>query len=505
MNAPQSTPQSRNLVREAGGLAAARLGIRVLGILVGWVVARVIGPEGLGRLSIPNLVLAAAPFLTLGFPDALVRELPLARGEAGLERRLTQTSWFLSLALAAALALLAVLARGALGSWFADALLFWLALLSGACHAAFKVSYSTYTGSRRVADLARLQMIQGALRAALVLVLLAALPIGAQVYALHAGVAVSLLGSVAWAARHGGADWPRFDRQAAGLLWRSGPPMALAALCMLLLVSGDRLVMSRVLPLPALGLFEQGVLMRDGLLLLPAVLLTVLIPDYAARQGDPAARKTLLQDVSRQMGLAAVGTPVLLGLTLLQLPWLFTLLLPRFLPGLALFQLTVVAMGPVFLSYIPVSLLMSEGRAARVGLAAALCLAGMLAADLGAPPAWLAEGLRGLGGSAGGMPGLSHALWGGLVALAGFWAYGLMILAFSRRRHGFPIARLLAWLAPSAALTLAVLTALACGGLRDWNPWTNLAALAAALLLLAIHQRRTGQLSKVWRARRAPK
>ena len=496
-------PASSNLVRAAGGLAAVRLGVRLLGVAVGLVVSRLLGPEGLGCLTIPNLVLVTAPFLTLGLPDALVRELPLAGRESGLDRRLVQTSWHLTGLISLLLVCVAWLSRGALGAWFADTWLLCLSLASGLCNVAYKVSYSEFIGRQRFADLARLQLLQGALRAALVLALLFALPAGAQVYALHAGVSLSLLGSLVWAARRGGVTWPRYDRRAAGLLWRSGPPMALAALFLTLLVVGDRLVMSRVLPLPALGIYEQGVLIRDGLLLLPAVLLTVLIPDYAARQGDPAQRAAVLADVSRQMGLVAVGTPVLLGLALLQLPWLFALLLPRFLPGLPLFQLTVAAMGPVFLSYIPVSLLMSEGRAGRVGLLAAACLGAMVAADLAGPPAALEGWLAGvLPGPV--MAGLPRALWGVLAALACFWTYTLAILALSRRRHGFPWRRIAGWLAPTLALGLAVTAALGAGALRRWDPWTNGAALVAALLLLAGYQRRTGQLTKVWRARHAP-
>jgi O-antigen/teichoic acid export membrane protein len=494
-----------NLVREAGGLAAARLGIRVLGLLVGWVVARVLGPEGLGQLSMPNLVLVALPFLTLGFPDALVRELPLARGGPdGLAQRLRGGAWFMTLLLALGLAVLFLVLQPWLGGWFSDPLLLRLAILSGVCHAAFKVSYCDLNGSQRIRDLALLQFIQGALRGAVVLLLLFTLPESAQVYALHAGVSISLLAGIGWAARHGGVAAPRFDLPALRLLWRSGPPLALASLALLLLVAGDRLVMSRLLPLPVLGLYEQGVLLRDALLLLPAVLLTVLIPDYTARQGDPARRPGLLADVARQSGLVAVGAPVLLGLGLLQLPWLISLLLPRFLPGVPLFQLAALGVCPLFLSYILVSLLMSEGRAARVGLLAAACLALMLGLDLLPPPAWLEPWLA---GAAKGAPaaGLDRALWGALVAFAGFWSYSLVVLLGSARRLDLPLRRVLGWLAPSLALGAVGLLGLGEGWLQEWNPWVNLAALAAAALLLGAYETRSGQLSKVWRARRAPK
>lgn len=493
-----------NLVRAAGGLAAARLGVRFLGVAVGFVVARFLGPEGLGRLSMPNLVLVAAPFLTLGLPDALVRELPLAAREPGLDRRLVATSWYMTGLMAAGLVLLALLLNSTLRLWITDPLLLWLSVASGISNTAFKVSYSELIGRRRVRELALLQLLQGGLRAALVLILLAALPPSAQVYALHAGVSLSLAGSLVWAARRGAVCAPRFDGAALRLLWHSGPPLALASLALMMLVVGDRLVMSRVLPLPALGLYEQGVLIRDGLLLLPAVLLTLLIPDYSARQGDPRQRQGLLADVARQTGLLAVGSPVLLMLVLLQLPWLIGFMLPRFVPGLPVLQLAVLGMSPIFLSYILVSLLMSEGRALQVGLVAACCLAGLLLVDSG----WSGEAFPALASLQGPGPvveGLDRALAGSLTALVAFWTFSLWIMLGNARRLALRFGCLAAWLAPSLAMNAALLWGLRQGWVQVWNPWVNLAAVGVAALWLLQYERRTGQLSKLWRARRAVK
>ncbi|MFA7332501.1 MAG: oligosaccharide flippase family protein [Candidatus Delongbacteria bacterium] len=504
MSPPTAAP-ARNLVREAGGLAGARLGVRVLGIAVGWVVARVIGPEGLGQLSLPNLMLAVAPFLTLGFADGLVRELPLAEGQAPEQRRsLLAASWAAGLLTGLAVLLVAAGYQAVAGESIRDSRLYWLAVLAGLAHMAFKVSLSSLTGSRRIKELALLQVLQGLLRAGLVLILLFTMPASAQVYALHTGVALSLTGSLVWAARHGAVSRPHFDARALGRLGRSGPPLALASLLLMLLIVGDRLVLSRVLEPQALGIFEQGVLIRDGLLLLPAVLLTLLIPDYSARQGDPARRPGLLTDVARQSGLVAVGTPLLLGLTLLQLPWLFALLLPRFTPGMPVLQLAVLGMCPIFLSYILVSLLMSEGRAVHVGLLALVCLGLLLGLDLRPLAVWQPWLERVL---AHGPPvaGLERALAGALTALGAFWLFSLGILLGNARRLGLGAKLVLGWIAPSLLLSLAALAGLEQGWLQGWNPWVNLGFALAGGLFLATYERRSGQLGKLWRARRAVK
>ncbi len=494
----------QNLVRDAGGLAISRLAVRILGVAVGLVVARVLGPEGLGQLSLPNLVLATTPFLALGLPDALVRELPVATDDPGLGRRLVATAWYMTGLLGALLLVVALVLETTLRNWISDPLLLAFAVASGLSNAAYKVSYSELIGRRRIRDLAILQVLQGLLRAVLVLALLVALPAGAQVYALHAGVALSLTGSLIWAARHEAVSRPRFDARALGRLGRSGPPLALASLFLMLLIVGDRLVLSRVLEPQALGIFEQGVLIRDGLLLLPAVLLTLLIPDYSARQGDPALRPGLLADVARQSGLVAVGTPLLLGLTLLQLPWLFDLLLPRFTPGMPVLQLAVLGMCPIFLSYILVSLLMSEGRAVQVGLLALVCLGLLLGLDLRPVAAWQPWLERVLSH---GPPvaGLERALAGALTALGAFWLFSLGILLGNARRLGLGAGRVLAWIAPALLLSLAALAWLEQGWLQVWNPWVNLGFALAGGLFLANYERRSGQLGKLWRARRAVK
>jgi len=499
MDHPVSRP-SPNLVRDAGGLAAARLGVRVLGVAVGLVVARVLGPEGLGQLSLPNLVLVATPYLALGLPDALVRELPRSEHDPAEQRRLVATAWHATVLMGVVVLALALLFETVLRSWIQDPLLLAFAVASGLSNAAYKVSTSDLIGRRRVRDLALLQVLQGILRAVLVLTLLFALPAAAQVYALHAGVALSLAGSLVWAAQRGAVSRPRLHRDALPRLARSGPPMALASLALMLLVVGDRLVLSHQLPPAALGIFEQGVLIRDGLLLLPAVLLTLLLPDHAARQGDPEQRPGLLSDVARQSRLVAAGTPVLLGLTLLQLPWLVGLVLPRFLPGLPVLQLAVLAMCPIFVSYILVSLLLAEGRALRVGAAAGLCLAALLLVDALWVPQ-LGSRLDALFPAA--PPGLGQAVGAGLAALAAFWLFSLAVLLGSARRLGWGLLEPLRWLLPSLLLTVVALPLWSGGVLRDWNPWINLAALAASALHLGFYEARTGQLRKLWRARRA--
>jgi O-antigen/teichoic acid export membrane protein len=497
--------KSPNLVRDLGGLAAARMGVRLLGVAVGWVVARVIGPEALGQLSVPNLLFVLLPFATLGFADGLARELPLARRDnPPFAKELLRTAWLLNLLLLGLCALGVLAARPFLRPWLPDTWLLWLSVGAGLANGLLRVALIGLSGAQRIRDLASLQVVQGLLRALFVLALLFLLPERLQVYVLHAGMVLSLLGALVWAARQGVVQAPRLNPAAVGMLARSGPPIAFASLFLMLLVVGDRLVMSRILEGQVRGFFEQAVLIRDGLLLLPGVLLTVLVPDHSARQNDPARRPELLKDVARQSGLVAVLTPVLLVLLCLQLPWLMDLLLPRFIPGVPLFQLAVLGMGPIFLSYIFVSLMIGEGRSVEVGLLGLLSLAGLLALDVWAPR-WPGLWLNAVLGHGATLPGMDLALGASLSALAAFWLFTLVVMGRGVWCWGFPWRRVLGWLLPSFLFTLVALPLLAKGWLQHWLPGVNAPALAICLLLLWVYEGRSGQLSKVWRARRAAK
>lgn len=494
-----------NLVRDLGGLAAARMGVRLLGVAVGWVVARVIGPEALGQLSVPNLLFVLLPFATLGFADGLARELPLARrDDPAFADKLLRTAWLLNLLLLSMCAL-AILALGpVLRPWVPDTLLLWLSVGAGLANGLLRVALIGLSGAQRIRDLAGLQLVQGLLRAGLVLGLLLLLPVDWRVYVLHTGMVLSLVGALVWAGRQGVVKAPALNRRAMGLLARSGPPIAFASLFLMLLVVGDRLVMSRLLDGQVRGFFEQAVLIRDGLLLLPGVLLTVLVPDHSGRQNDPTRRPELLNDVARQSGLVAVGTPVLLLLLCLQLPWVMDLLLPRFTPGVPLFQLAVLGMCPIFLSYIFVSLMISEGRSLEVGLLGLLSLALLMALEVWAP-LWPGDWIAGVVGPAPTLPGMGEALAASLSAMGAFWLFALAVMLRGVLHWGFPLRRVGVWLLPSLLFTLLALPLMAKGWLHPWSPGVNAPALGLCGLLLWGYERRSGQLSKVWRARRATK
>lgn len=490
---PANSP--RNLLRDASALAGVRLGIRMLGILVGLLVARLLGPEGLGQLSIPNLMLSIGPFIGLGFADGLVRELPRAetRGESAADLRSAAWSFSLMMGLLALLLAFGPL-RPWVGSWISDGTLLVLALAAALLNGGYKYVYSDLVGSRRIRELGEMQVLQGVLRAVLVLSLLWMLGGRQRIWALHAGASLSFLLSILWVARRV-RPLPRFRLNPGALLvlLKSGPGLAAASFGMVLLVTGDRLFLRPVLDHGDMGLFEQAVLIRDALVLLPAVLLTLLIPEYSGRHANPAERARLLADVRRQSATVAVLSPLFLGWLSLQVEWVTALLLPGFLPGVPLYQLTCLGMITIYVCYIPVSLLMSENRSLLVGLAAltSLGLIGVLNSG------WLSLALLELPAGA----SCSPEAWLGVQnALIGFLLFAVLI-------YGFSLARLeLRPLPLAGAITaLALAGVLAYQLARGDQGWlvSNALWLGLSLAILWGFDRRTGQVRKMWQARRA--
>ncbi len=474
----------RNLLREASGLAGVRVALRFTGVLVGLVVARVLGPDGLGLLSIPNLMLALGPFLGLGFVDGLARELPRADSAEEAEG-LRSAAWSVTLMAAGVFLMISLPLWLIFREQAAMPLLMLLALLAALMNGAYKFVYTDLVGRREVRALGELQLLQGLARAGLVLGLLLLLPDSFKPISLHLGAAISFLLCITWYARRK-HSLPAFQLQRCHLkkLLGSGPGLAFASMAIVLLVTGDRMILRPLLDHGEMGLFEQAVLIRDALLLLPAVLLTLLLPDYAGRIKDPS----LAADVRRQTLTMAVISPLfLLGLSL-QVEWVTGLLLPDFLPGVALYRLTCLAMMPVFIAYIPLSLLMAENRSLLVALSALGGLA--LAAVIHFRPDLLF-----LMGLATDTPRIFLA---GIASLAGLTLFALSISLAVRKSLGHSL----------AGIALIAIALAACITLGLWLPTLDLGAfletalwLMITVVVIGLYQLFTGQPAKLWRAR----
>jgi len=498
-----SSEQPRNPMADAGNLAAIRLGLRFVALFMGWLVSLVLGPERLGLLAVPNLLIVMAPFLSLGFSDALVRELPLARAQGEQQvRRLRDTAFTGALLVDLVLVLLLLFIRKLLpGAIADDTLLFGLTLGCFAFNALFKFFYCELTGFRRILRLGLAQSMLILTRAASVILLILALPQEWKLYGVYGGILISFLALNAWL--YLGRE-PRiklcFSASDMKLLLVRGFPISLASFFAMLMIVGDRLILSRQLGGAVLGYFEQSVLLREALLILPGVLLTVLIPDYAGKLNNPDGRRLLRAEVRRQNLSLALFAPPALGILLLHLPWSIEWLLPKFAAGIPLFQLTVLAVLPLFLSYIPTSFLITVGRTRYAALAAAAASMVLLGANILAGPGALETAW-------------STALRAGLVYLC----YTLVMLLFIAWEIESAFVSRLKWICACLGGTVGLYALVwgwclaaesadfsATGFLSGITPagasGLSLVLIAAYAPLLYFYQKRTGRLAVLWKS-----
>lgn len=381
MNGPR--PDSR-LLTSIGGLAVSRLMCRFLALLTGLLVSRILGPERLGQLAYGNMLIAFAPFLSLGFAEVLIRRAPRmqAAGESvdGLRHAVLRGMLLLA---PVYIILLVVLQVGIPGGILPGKGLFLLFLVVFAGNYLYKLYYNDMTGLQKFRSLAIAQFSLLASRSVFIATFVLLLPDSGRILGMYLGMGLSfVLLDVYLHHRNFG-----FRGRAAGelpdakSLLAEGAPIAFASLLGMALLVGDRLLVSRALEPTQRGLFEQAVLFREALLIVPSVLMTVMIPRYSARQGSDTTPVHMLLESLRQNQLLAVVGCVLFGIITLQLPWIIQLLLPRYVPGLPLYHWTGIAVMPLMIGYLPISYLISQGRSLHLAVLSALSFSSLLIID----------------------------------------------------------------------------------------------------------------------------
>jgi O-antigen/teichoic acid export membrane protein len=481
----------RSQLASIGGLGVTRLVCRLMALASGLLVSRVLGPERLGQLAYGNLLISLAPFLSLGFAEVLIRRSPRLRsaGQSISGLRFSVMRGMLGL-LPVYLGLL-LLAQGLLPRGILpDGRLFALFLLAFTGNYLFKLYHNDLTGRQCFRQLALAQLSLLASRSLLIVAFVLLLPEPARILGLYLGMGLSFLlvdGFLHWRdfSRGGGAA-----REPLVPLLREGAPIALASLAAMALLVGDRILVSPALTPLHKGLFEQAVLLREALLIVPSVLMTVMIPSYSARSGPGDERQGLLLESLRQNQFLGVVGSLVFGLLILQMPWVIRLLLPAYVEGLPLFHWTGIAVLPLVIGYLPISFLISQGRSLQLAVISGGVLALLLFAD-----GWLVG--QGLEGEL-----AFRAVQAGCVA---YLLQAVLLLVAQVRGSGGPaVIQPLFFTLAGPVLTGAVLVRLGHGGeAAGLGQAVGGAALNSVLLLLAllpllaVFEWRTGRLRAV--------
>jgi len=354
------------IIEHTFSLGTTRLLSRAVLAVAGIVVARVLGPEQLGILTLPVLVISYLPFVNIGVVDALIREIPLLRG-SGDKQRLQQSinSSFSFLLLAI---LLLMLALSGARTVFPDLLtpdpwLFTFVIAVVPITLFNRFFYTLAMGHQRFHLISVATISQSLFRAVVVLSLLALVSTQLQLYAQPAAILLSLVMAVAvfwWHLR------PRLRFHLSLPLLRhfiaTGFPISLYALFLLMLTNGDTFVIGRRFSLETLGYYQLGNLVRDTLIMLSGAFASVILPAYARIYGREGNSEFLRHKVFSHFYYFLLGGSLLIGFSWAALPFLVQWLLPQYLPAIELLQRMALVVFPFMLTLVLTSYLIVCNR-----------------------------------------------------------------------------------------------------------------------------------------------
>ena len=328
--------------------------------------ARVLGPEQLGMLTLPVLAVSYLPFVNIGIVDALVRDIPLLRGgdkEQKLQRSLDTSVTFLLLVMVL-LVVSMISARTIFPTLLTDDnLLYNFVIISVPIVLMHRFMYTLANGLQRFHLISWATILQSLFRLVVVLSLLALVSTQLQLYAQPVAILLSLVTAVTvfwWHLR------PRLRFHISLPLLRhfiaTGFPISLYALFLLMLISGDTFVIGRRFSLETLGYYQIGNLVRDTLIMLSGAFASVILPAYARIYGREGNSEFLRNKVFSHFYYFLLGGSLLTGFSWAALPFLVQWLLPQYLPAIELLQRMALVIFPFMLTLVLTSYLIVCNR-----------------------------------------------------------------------------------------------------------------------------------------------
>ncbi len=347
-------------------LSAAREGSLAALFVLGFLAARVLGPEGYGQYGTALAFVGLFRFLAeLG--------MPMASAIASSRDRSVASALFGSV-----LGLQVVLGSAAAGA----CLLLGYTLLDGVTWAAVAILcadllagaiQTTLRWLLRSLDRFDLDTVSlGVERAVTLLAGAAALLSGGGVLGLVAVVAttrvLSTLGLFAWTRRHLVPIAPAWAPATSGAVLRVGLPLTLAASWTLLAIQIDSVLLAQLAGAREVGLYRAPLRIAEGLTLVPRALTVALLPSLAARASlaagalDPAYRRSVKLLLLTSLPVATVGV-VLAG------PIVRLVFGAEYGDATGAARLALLAVAPLFLGILAQTVLASVGRSrALVGV-----------------------------------------------------------------------------------------------------------------------------------------
>ena len=314
--------------------SASAIAAQAINLVAGFWIARLLGPSDFGIWTAVSLVLVYGAYSELGILSAMGRDLPFYRGQGDIEKAASiegaaRQSTLIGSLFAALLILAGSFLPGQAPMMVLGLRVMAIALVLQQVYAYHRTVLRSYN---QFGELSRQQVVLAVLSAVLSIVLVTAFGFeGRLIAALLASAAIIIYA----VRRNPWRPMPKFNLSIALSLVRTGMPILVSGFVISLLTTIDRLMVITFLDEKQLGYFGIALLMVSAVSLIPAMASQVLYPRITYRYGnsgkDVAALRTF---VLTPPAILSALLPVLIGSLYLSLPWVVSVLLPAYLPGI---------------------------------------------------------------------------------------------------------------------------------------------------------------------------
>jgi O-antigen/teichoic acid export membrane protein len=357
---PEPSSSRTRVLKDVAGFAGSQYVLRFATLVKGFVVAKLLGPEGNGLWQHFVIISEYAQYSHIGALPGLNKVLGRRIGEgdeSGAEiARDTGVGSVTGAALLLWVGLVAfVIAKGDTlpphDRWGLPIIGF--VVLVGQVNFTYQALLRAYSRIKLISTVATAFAFLN------LVVSLALLP-KFKVLGLLVGWAVTFLGTTIWLIRRSGFPFrPRLDRACLRSLLATGLPIFLFHLTRVGLRNIDRVLVDSVLDKSQLGIYGIAVTLAGLIRYVADAVGFVIYPIFLRAYGETSDPRALERPLVRPTELLSLGVPIVLGLSWLVLHIPVIWLLPAYVPSIEIYRLLTFSMAFSCLSILPGFFLMA--------------------------------------------------------------------------------------------------------------------------------------------------
>lgn len=357
----------RKTLLDIAGFASSQYTLRFAYLIKGFLVARILGPVGIGMWQHFMLVYEYSQYSHGGLLPGLSKHLGhvIGRGDdvSALDARRSGVGGVMMAAIALFLVILGYVAFDwesihPVDRWGLP-LIGFVVLLEQLTHT-YKAQLRAYS---RIGIISRVGFAFALSNFVLSVTLLVALPHGFKLFGLVLAWIVTRAATTGWLLRVSGFPLqPQLDIKTLRVLFVTGFPIFLFHLTQVALRNIDRVLVDMVLEKADLGIYGIAVALATLVRFGTEAIAFVIYPIFLRLYGETQDRTALRGHLEQPTALLAIFVPLALGLSFLVLHLPVLWLLPRFVPSIEIFRMLTVSVVFACLAILPGFYLMAIDR-----------------------------------------------------------------------------------------------------------------------------------------------